>query len=163
MPHPDALLMLPKAVAAATLLALTACGDNGDYPALLPTAEILAEPAIPAGGNNPAAREADLRAQGQAVQAQAQATRDAGLADTALPARARALQSRAEALRQTQFPASTPAHAPDTQAPSEPGAVTQDPETDARLRALRDRARGLQDQFGTDCGGPGQPACAPAN
>lgn len=58
------------------LAALSACGGaQGDYPALLPTAEALAEPAIPAhaGGASPTGE--DITARADALRARADALR----------------------------------------------------------------------------------------
>ncbi|RCW83440.1 hypothetical protein [Paracoccus lutimaris] len=79
---------------ALTLIALTACGDRThDYPALLPTAQILADPAIPAHAGD-AARDdslgASLDARGKALAGRAGGPPMASNAD---------LQSRADALR----------------------------------------------------------------
>lgn len=58
-------------------LALSACGSDADYPQLLPTQQILAEPALPAhargpaGPLDPAAVEAAAAARAAALQQRA--------------------------------------------------------------------------------------------
>jgi hypothetical protein len=87
---------------ALALAGLTACGDRThDYPALMPTAEMLAEPAIPAHVGN-AARDDSLgpalEARGKALAGQAGGPPMAGTAD--LQARADTLRARAKTLSQ---------------------------------------------------------------
>lgn len=86
---------------AIALMGLAACGDDTrDYPALLPTEQVLAEPAIPAHAAG-AARDDSL---GAALDARGQAlARHAGPApgrDSDLQRRADALRARAAALSQ---------------------------------------------------------------
>jgi hypothetical protein len=61
------------------ILTLTACGGQGDYPELLPTSELLAEPAIPNHAQD--------------------ALTDSAPVETATNARADALRARAQALK----------------------------------------------------------------
>ena len=87
---------------ALALAGLAACGDRThDYPALLPTAEVLAEPRIP-GHAADAARDdsvgPSLEARGKALAAQAGGPSHSS--DSDLQARAKALQARAKALSQ---------------------------------------------------------------
>ncbi|MFV0409919.1 MAG: hypothetical protein ACK5LJ_09560 [Paracoccus sp. (in: a-proteobacteria)] len=55
----------------AILAALVGCGDTGDYPALVPTDKLLAEPAIPGhaeiAASSPDQVTADLQAAGAAL------------------------------------------------------------------------------------------------
>lgn len=87
---------------AVALTGLAACGDDTrGYPALLPTAVMLAEPAIPAHAADAAADDslgASLDARGRALAAQAGAHPAPGSSD--LNARADALRSRARELSQ---------------------------------------------------------------
>lgn len=86
-----------------TLGLLAACSDGSeDYPRLLPTQQILAEPALPDHAGDAAASEAPVR---DAVKAQGATARSAAdtipdpVDDAALNARAADLRRRAEALR----------------------------------------------------------------
>lgn len=80
---------------------LAGCGNGDDYPALLPREELLAEPALPPGADDPAAINAELSARAGALDRRVGGTGDSG----GLNARAEALRQRAEALRR---PAETP-------------------------------------------------------
>lgn len=108
---------------------LGGCSDRtGDYPKLLPTDQVLAEPRIPS--------HAAVVAQDPQETQQALSTRAAGLsasgaagpgADSTLAARAEALQSRAAALRKTSLDCPetgkdcpSPAATPDAAAPKSP-------------------------------------------
>lgn len=88
--------MKPWLTAMLIAASLTACaGGDQDYPTLLPREELLAEPALPPGGNDPIAIDAELRARAAALGGRA-----AGTGTSAdLDARAEALRRRAEALR----------------------------------------------------------------
>lgn len=59
------------------VLALAACGTEGDYPDLLPTSQLLAEPAVPvhaqAAAADPAPVEAATDARAEALRARARA------------------------------------------------------------------------------------------
>ena len=86
-----------------TLGLLAACSDGSeDYPRLLPTQQILAEPSLPDHAGPAAASDAPVR---EAVEGQGAATRGAANAipdpvdEAALNARAADLRRRAEALR----------------------------------------------------------------
>lgn len=133
------------------LASLAACGqpDEADYPRLLPLSQLNAPPAIPAHAADAAA---DPQAVGDALKTRrAQAQADVGamsgpVADAAaLSARARALQSRADALqREGAVPAAGAVQIPGAESSPASGAVPEaDPAMNARLRALRDRADGL--------------------
>ncbi len=95
---------LPRLSILAPLLVLAACGDpSTDYPALLPTERMLAEPVIPGhagiAASSPDQVVADLRAEGAALAvSQAQVTAADVTDDAGLAARAKALQARAAAL-----------------------------------------------------------------
>ena len=157
------------------LIPLAACAqpDDAAYPRLLPMSQLTAPPAIPAHAADAAA---DPQAVGDALKARRGATAAAAQSvsgpvtdATVLTNRARALQSRAEALKQAQLP--TPAASPDA-APPAATSTTPDDSTDpamaARIRALRDRAGALSS---TPVGGatplplcpPGTPDTAAAN
>ena len=106
--------------------AAVACTDgSGDYPRLLPTEQILAEPALPDHAG-PATSSADpvrdtVEAQGAATRSRADAIPDP-VDDGALAARAADLRRRAEALRnQTDAPPDCPADAttPDCPQPAD--------------------------------------------
>lgn len=86
---------------ALALASLAACGDMvGDYPELMPTDRLLAEPALPGhatdAGRDPAAAGNALDARGRSLAAGAAPA--AG--DAALQRRAEALRARAKALSQ---------------------------------------------------------------
>ncbi|WP_449045411.1 hypothetical protein [Paracoccus versutus] len=88
---------------ALALASLAACGDMvGDYPELMPTDRLLAEPALPGhatdAGHDPAAAGGALDARGRSLAARAGAAPAAG--DAALQRRAEALRARAKALSQ---------------------------------------------------------------
>ena len=87
---------------AVALAGLAACGDDTrDYPALLPTADVLAEPAIPSHAADAAADDslgAALDARGKALAGRAGGPPMTDSAD--LQARADALRSRARDLSQ---------------------------------------------------------------
>jgi len=59
------------------ILTLAACGGQGDYPELLPTSELLAEPDVPdhatVATSDPAPVEAATNARAEALRARAQA------------------------------------------------------------------------------------------
>lgn len=61
------------ALCAALPLFLTGCSDGGDYPALMPTEQLLAEPTLPEAQASPVATKAEVEARSRALQARAQA------------------------------------------------------------------------------------------
>ena len=147
------------------LAPLVACAqpDDAAYPRLLPLSQLNAPPAIPAHAADAAA---DPQAVGDALKARrAQAQSDARAIGgpvtdaAALDARARALQSRAKALRQADAGAPMPAAVP-ASASASPAPAQSDPAMDARIRALRDRARGLSARPAGGDGAP-LPLCPP--
>ncbi|WBU61563.1 hypothetical protein [Paracoccus albus] len=85
-------------------LMLAACGDRaGDYPDLLPTDQLLAEPSIPShaqiAAGSPDQVRSDLESAGAALAvSSAEVTAQDGAIDPALPPRAEALRRRARAL-----------------------------------------------------------------
>lgn len=87
-----------------TCLLLSACADHGvDYPALMPTDQLLAEPSIPGhaeiAATSPDQVAADLAAAGAALAvSQAEVTAADVSNDAELTARAEALRKRAAAL-----------------------------------------------------------------
>lgn len=103
---------------AVALTGLAACGDDTrDYPALLPTAEMLAEPAIPRHAADAATDDSlgpSLEARGKALAGRAGGAPVAGSAD--LNARAEALRARARALSQQSLDSAGPAGCPAGQA-----------------------------------------------
>ena len=101
---------------AVALTGLAACGDDTrDYPALLPTAEVLADPSIPSHAADAAADDslgAALDARGKALAGRAGGPPMASNAD--LHARADALRARAAILSQQSLDApDCPADQPD--------------------------------------------------
>lgn len=87
------------------LAVVAGCSDRiGDYPALLPTDQVVAEPHVPAHAKDAAT---DPQATSAALSARAEGLRATGAAgpgtDAALAARAEALRARAAALRQTRL------------------------------------------------------------
>lgn len=94
---------LPHLTVLAALM-LAACGDSsGDYPALMPTEQLLAEPAIPGhatiAASNPDQVVSDLQSEGAALAvSQAEVTAADVTDDAALTARAEALRKKASAL-----------------------------------------------------------------
>ncbi|SIP90541.1 hypothetical protein SAMN05421641_101284 [Paracoccus thiocyanatus] len=85
------------------LAGLAGCGDMvGDYPALMPTDRLLAEPALPGhagdAARDPAAMGSALDARGQSLAGRARSAPAA--ADGELQRRAQALRARARALSQ---------------------------------------------------------------
>ena len=96
-PLPHLSLLVP-------LLMLGACGDSsGDYPALIPTDRLLAEPAIPGhagiAASNPDQVVSDLQAAGAALAvSQNEVTAADVTDDAALTARAKALRAKAATL-----------------------------------------------------------------
>lgn len=86
-------------------LPLLGCGDrSGDYPTLLPTDQVLAEPSIPGhaqiAANSPDQVVADLETAGAALAvSSAEVTANTSVADAALNSRAETLRQRAAALR----------------------------------------------------------------
>ena len=92
---------LPQLSILFPLLMLAACGDaSGDYPALMPTDRLLAEPAIPGhagiAATNPDQVVSDLQSSGAALAvSQAEVTAADVTDDAALNARAKALRQRA--------------------------------------------------------------------
>lgn len=121
------------------LLAACAEPDAAEYPRLMPLSELNQPPAIPAhaaeAASDPAAVGAALDARRAEAAARADAARrpvtDAG----SLGDRAAALRRRAGALAATELPQGATT--------TDPAA---DPETAARVRALRERARALSEQ-----------------
>ncbi|MDO5604452.1 MAG: hypothetical protein Q4G25_04735 [Paracoccus sp. (in: a-proteobacteria)] len=95
---------LPRMIAAFAVLGLFAgCGDRGDdYPALLPTDQILAEPAIPGhagiAATSPDQVVADLQSAGAALAVSAADVTAAPITDDAMIRRAAELRRRAAAL-----------------------------------------------------------------
>ncbi|SMO54850.1 hypothetical protein [Paracoccus laeviglucosivorans] len=88
---------------AATLLLLAGCGDRmGDYPALMPTDQLLAEPTLPEhaqdAATDPTATDAALQGRAAGLSGRSGAT-PANSAD--LKRRADALRARASALAKT--------------------------------------------------------------
>ena len=85
---------------AMALMGLAACGDDTrDYPSLRPTAEMLAEPAIPGHAADAATDDslgATLDARGKALEGRAGAERAGG---PAITGGGKELQTRADALR----------------------------------------------------------------
>ncbi|QJD16033.1 hypothetical protein [Paracoccus sanguinis] len=136
------------------LLAACAEPDAAEYPRLMPLSELNQPPAIPAhaaeAASDPAAVGAALDARRAEAAARADAARrpvtDAG----SLGDRAAALRRRAGVLAATELPQGTASASPTTYAPAPaPDATTDpaaDPETAARVRALRERARALSEQ-----------------
>lgn len=121
--------MLRNVLLSLSVLALlSACGDGADdYPRLLPTQAILAEPALPDHAGPAAADAAPVqdavKAQGAAARASADAIPDPVDQDD-LAARAADLRRRAEALRQAD---ATPANCPADADPSLCSAHNSDP------------------------------------
>ena len=95
---------LPRLSLLIPLLMLAACGDSsGDYPALMPTDRLLAEPAIPGhagiAATNPDQVVSDLQSSGAALAvSQAEVTAADVTDDADLTARAKALRERAAGL-----------------------------------------------------------------
>ncbi|MBA4489327.1 hypothetical protein [Paracoccus sp. S1E-3] len=95
---------LPRLSLLVSLLMLGACTDStGDYPALMPTDRLLAEPAIPGHAgiamNSPDQVVSDLQAAGAALAvSKAEVTAAQITDDAALTARADALRAKAAAL-----------------------------------------------------------------
>lgn len=118
-------IWIGQAMLAASVLA--ACSDRtSDYPQLLPTDQVLAEPHIP---GHAAGAAKDPRETEQALNARAARLAASGpvgpAADDTLAARAKALQSRAATLRKTSLDCPdggqdcpAPAAAPDAAAPT---------------------------------------------
>ena len=108
---------LPRTVLMFPLLMLAGCGDpSGDYPALMPTDRLLAEPAIPGhagiAASNPDQVVSDLQSSGAALAvSQAEVTAADVTDDAALTARAEALRAKAAALS-AESPACTDPTAP---------------------------------------------------
>ncbi|MFD1796031.1 hypothetical protein FQV27_02305 [Paracoccus aurantiacus] len=96
------------------VLLLAACGDDGiDYPALLPTDQVLAEPSIPGhaqiAAGSPDQVRSDLEAAGQALNVSAAEVTQQDVADeAALEDRAAALRRRAQALAAEPADCATP-------------------------------------------------------
>lgn len=84
------------------LAVMAGCDDGRDYPSLLPTDQVLAQPALPAHaggvGTDPAAVTDALMARRAALQAQSAAGGGTGLDASDLDRRAAALRARAKAL-----------------------------------------------------------------
>ncbi|NHF72467.1 hypothetical protein [Paracoccus xiamenensis] len=99
-----AIRALPALSGLISLLALAGCGDpSGDYPALLPTDRLLAEPSIPGhagiAATSPDQVVSDLTSAGAALSvSQSQVTAADVTDDAALAARAEALRAKAAAL-----------------------------------------------------------------
>ena len=104
-----------------TLIFVAACTDgSGDYPRLLPTQQILAEPTLPdhAGTLDGDVLRDRVQAQGKATRARGDAIPDP-VDGAALAARAADLRRRAEALRQQTAPDCPPgATSPDCPEPA---------------------------------------------
>ncbi|TKW66136.1 MAG: hypothetical protein DI616_11650 [Paracoccus denitrificans] len=98
----------------ALALLLAACADHGiDYPALMPTDQLLAEPAIPGhadiAATSPDQVASDLAAAGAALAvSQAEVTAAEVGNDAELAARAEALRRRAEAMSAETTPCADP-------------------------------------------------------
>ena len=92
---------LPHLSLLVPLLMLGACGDpSGDYPALIPTDQLLAEPSIPGhaaiAASNPDQVVSDLQSEGAALAvSQAEVTAADITDDAGLSARAAALRKKA--------------------------------------------------------------------
>lgn len=103
------------------LAALAGCDDGRDYPALMPTEQVLAPPALPAHAQD-AARDPAVATDALAARGAALAGRGAGgsVADaTALDRRAEALRARAKALSQRSLDSACPEDQPDCAAAPE--------------------------------------------
>lgn len=142
--------LIRRLVPLVALGALTGCGDPGGeaYPQLLPLAELNGAPALPPhaadAAADPAGVEASLRARQAAAHRHAPAAAPTG--DAALAARAAALRTRAAALAATDpAAAATPVPTPPVVTPGTDAATETDPETAARAKALRQRAREMLD------------------
>lgn len=114
-------MRLAGIIGIAALAALAACGDGRDYPALMPTEQVLAPPALPghaadAAGDPGAAGDA-LAARGAVLAGRGGGGKVADAA--ALAARADALRARAKALSQRSLDA-CPEDQPDCAAPAAP-------------------------------------------
>lgn len=112
-----------RIVLALTLATLAGCDDRiGDYPALLPTDQILAEPAIPRhaaeAASDPTALSDGLRRRADAISVPAR-----GAQSDQLAARADALRERAAELAKTSLDAcpegAAPCAGPQTTPPSD--------------------------------------------
>lgn len=124
--------MLRKTLLSLSVSALlSACGGGGDdYPRLLPTQAILAEPTLPehagAAANDAAPIKDAVKAQGNAARASADAIPDPVDPDN-LAARAADLRRRAEALRQTDTAAAAPDDCPTETDPDQCPATDTEP------------------------------------
>lgn len=112
-----------KTCAAGAVLALAACGgERSDYPSLLPTDQVLAEPALPGhaadAATDPGVASGALDMRGRSLSARA-GGRGTDSAD--LAARAEALRQRAEALTRRD-PGDCPTDQPDCDTGPEAGA-----------------------------------------
>ena len=146
---------------AATIALPMACGDaTTAYPRLLPLSDLTAPPAIPVhaaeAATDPEAVGAALRQRRAEAAARARSTQVSVTDADSLDARARALRGRAGRLSERD-PAqgavkSVSAPAPQTSADMH-GSAAADPETAARAKALRARARRM-----LNGGGPAEPA-----
>lgn len=145
-----------------TVLAGCSGHDDTAYPRLLPLSELNRDPAIPAHASdaavNPEAVGAALEARRADIAAQANAAQRPVADATALSRRADALRDRAGTLASTELPAAS--QQPNTA--EQPAATSAtDPETDARVRALRDRAKALTEQPVVPSLGDALPPCPP--
>ncbi len=93
---------LARMIGIAALAALSGCGDGRDYPALMPTDQVLAQPTLPGHAadvaSDPAVVTGALEARGAALAGQGGGGSVADRA--ALNRRAEALRARAKALSQ---------------------------------------------------------------
>ncbi|WP_074969132.1 hypothetical protein [Paracoccus aminovorans] len=98
---------LARMIGIAALAALAGCDDGRDYPALMPTDQLLAQPALP-GHAADAARDPTAATEALDARSRALSGRGggAGVADAAaLDRRAQALRARAKALSQRRLDA----------------------------------------------------------
>ncbi|WP_209021242.1 hypothetical protein [Paracoccus ravus] len=136
---------------ACALLALAGCDDRiGDYPELLPTDQILAEPNLPAhaaeSARDPSAATAGLTSRASALKAN---TPGQVANDESMSGRADALRARADALAQTQLDA-CPEGAACTRTAA-PAPADDDPDLTRRIEELRARSDALTAQPQAPC------------
>lgn len=135
-----------RMVLALTLAALAGCDDRiGDYPALLPTDQILAEPAVPGhaadSASDPAAMTAGLQGRRSTLTSQAPGP---VASDAALSGRADALRARAGALSKATLGSCPEGRACAGQTDAAPSATpTDDPAMTRRIEELRARSKAL--------------------
>ncbi|WP_062560681.1 hypothetical protein [Paracoccus aminovorans] len=108
-------MRLAGIIGIAALAALAGCEDGRDYPALMPTEQVLAQPALP-GHAADALRDPDAATGALAARGAALAGRGGGgsVADAAtLDRRAAALRTRSKALSQRSLDDACPEDQPD--------------------------------------------------